>query len=298
MVPWCPRAHSPRVWPICGDHLYILDYFLLTFGQIISPLPPSSTTDMAGGKATETTPPGSHPHTTTLATTTGSIQPQSPSAFEACTHNYLQSAGPITTIPRPAAPRVSTAVIPCGSGHKTTITAEKSTIPTASSAPPSQPRFMRSNWTAQEVAQLDQLRSQGLPWSEVSTHFLGKTGNACRKRHERHKKNIQGRESVIERSNGVGVANPFQVSRHDSTTSTAATALTSSQAQIFASMLAPINYSNMTQAQILQMHNQFLDTVLEVPLLRHRGAVPPSFMQVNAQAVSSSFNVKSITYLP
>ena len=89
---------------------------------------------------------------------------------------------PITTTARPVTPCSSTAVAP-HSGHTTTTDQ-----PTAAAAPQSLPRVMRAPWTTQMVTQLVQLRSQGLSWSQISTHFSGKTGNACRNRYERHRK--------------------------------------------------------------------------------------------------------------
>ena len=143
------------------------------------PGPQPSTSNMAIDKATQTTPPGSpRPHTTTRATTTDSLQPKRPTACETC-----------SCTPKPVVPHPSTAITLHGSAHETTTTTDQSTTPAAPRfLPQSLPQFMRSTWTAEEITQLDQLRSQGLPWAEVSTHFLGKTGNACRKRHERHKK--------------------------------------------------------------------------------------------------------------
>ena len=175
------------------------------------PNPPLSISDMAIDTATQATHPGpSCPHTAT---------------------QIVSPTGPITTTPGP-----STVVTFRQPGHKTTITAGQSMATVAAT---SQPQFMRFNWTVQEVTQLDELRAQGLSWSQISRYFVGKSGNACRKRHERHKR-----------------------------TTTPATTLTASQAQRFTSMLASVNYSNMTPAQILQMHHQFLHAVREVPRLR------------------------------
>ena len=145
-----------------------------------------------------------HPHratqtTTTTATTSCNAQSKSPTAIEVQICNGPQSSMPIMTSPRLATPCSSTAVALHGSGHETTTTAGQSTAP---EAPSSLPRVTRSIWTMQMVTQLVQLRSQGLSWSQVSTHFPGKTGNACRKRYERHRKRILGRMSVIEASDG------------------------------------------------------------------------------------------------
>lgn len=271
------------------------------------PSSPSSNSNIAGDNTTKTIPPGSpRPQTATQATTTTrSTQPQSPTTFEACSYNYLQSAAPT---PRPATPFPSTAVTLHRPRHETTATVDQSTT---SVDPISQPQSMHCNWTVEKVTQVDELRSQGLPWSQVSRHFPGKTGNACRKRHERHKQGILRRGSVIERGNERGempapvestATNSPRVPVHEAT---ATTTLTSSQAQIFASMLAPVNYSNMTPAQILQMHNQFLHDVLEIPLLRFRATAPPSFMLVSSQSTQvvsapqcKKFTNQLRTYLP
>ena len=145
-----------------------------------------------------------HPHratqtTTTPSATTCNAQPKSPTAIEAQICNDLQSSMPIMTSPMLATPCSSTAVALHGSGHETATTADQSTAP---AAPPSVPRVMRSIWTMQMVTQLVQLRSQGLSWSQISTHVSRTTGNACRKRYERHRKIILGRMSVIEASDG------------------------------------------------------------------------------------------------
>ena len=151
---------------------------------------------MAQDKATQTTPPGSpSPHTTAPVTSTCSTQPQNTTAIhQACTCNYPQSTGLIMTTPRPAALHPSTSVALHWSGHEATTTVDQSTAPAASQP---LPQFMRSSWTAQEVTQLVQLRSQGLSWSGVSAYF-GKTPNACRKRHERHTKGTLRRGPVIQ----------------------------------------------------------------------------------------------------
>ena len=191
------------------------------------PLP--SISDMAIDRPTLLNPP--HPHrapTTPTITITCNGQPKIPTAIEAQICNYFQSAMPITTSPRPATPCSSTAVGLRGSGHETTTYADQST---ASAAPPSLPRVMRATWTTQMVTQLVQLRSQGLSWSRISTHFPGKTGNACRKRYERHRKRILGRISVIEASDRRDmIATPaelmdvnFPLSGHETTALTAFT---------------------------------------------------------------------------
>ena len=164
------------------------------------PLP--SISDMVIDRPTLLNSP--HPHratqtTTTTTATTGNAQPKNPTAIEAQICNDLQSSMPIMTSPRLATPCSSTAVALHGSGNETTTTADQSTAP---EAPPSLPRVMRSIWTMRMVTQLVQLRTQDLPWSQISTHFPGKTGNACRKRYERHRKIILGRMSVIEASDG------------------------------------------------------------------------------------------------
>ena len=198
------------------------------------PNQPPGISNMAIDKATQITHSGpSSPHTATQATPTTNAQP-----------NYLPSAWPIMATPSPATPGPSIVTLH-QSGHETTTTAGQS-IATVTPAP--QPQFIRFNWTAKEVTELDELRAQGLSWSYISRHFAGKSANACRKRHERHK-----------------------------TTTTAATTLTTSQAQRFANMLAPVNYSNMTPAQILQMHHQFLQTVREVPRLRYGAGEEPEY---------------------
>ena len=174
-------------------------------------------------------------------------------------------------------------------------------------APPPLPRAMHSIWTVQMVTQLVQLRSQRLSWSRISTHFLGKTGNACRKRYERHRKRILGRMSVIEASDGRDVTATSAelittsfppVFGHATTTSTAATALTPAQAQMFASRLKSVNYSNMTRAQVLQMHNHLLHGVLEIPLLRYRASVSPSFTSVDGQSAQAVGSPLVLKYLP
>ena len=164
----------------------------------------------------------------TTTTTTCSAQPKSPTAIEAqmfC--NDLQSAIPITSTPRLAIPPSSTVVALHRSAHETTTT----TATDNSVAPPSLPTVMRSIWSMQMVTQLVQLRSQGLPWSRISTHFPGKTGNACRKRYERYRKRILGRMSVIEASDGSDMiatsaelmATNFSRSGHETTTLRAVT---------------------------------------------------------------------------
>ena len=165
-----------------------------------------------------------HPTQTTTTTTTAAVttacntQPKSPTAIEAQICNHLQSYMPTTTTPRLATPCSSTAVALRRSGHETTATADQSA---ALAAPQSLPRAMRATWTTQMVTQLVQLRGQGLSWSQISTHFPGKTGNACRKRYERHRK-----ISVIEGSDGRDViatsaelmaANFPRVSGHETT---------------------------------------------------------------------------------
>ena len=214
---------------------------------------------MAIGKATRITHPGpSSPHTSTQITPAGSAQP-----------NYLESVGPITATPSPATPSPATpspssVVTLHQSGHETTTAVGQ---PIATVTPASQPQFMRFNWTAEEVIELDELRAQGLSWSQISSHFAGKSKNACRKRHERHKR-----------------------------TTTVATTLTSSQAQSFTSMLAPVNYSNMTPAQILQMHHQFLQVVREVPQLRYRAGEEPEYEAVSSPPMLKKM-LQSTTYL-
>ena len=155
-----------------------------------------SISDMAIDRLTILNSP--HPHRTTqttttptAATTTCNAQPKSPTAIEAQICNYLQFA-----MPRPATPCSSTTVALHGSGHETTTTTDQSV------APPPLPRVMRATWTTQMVTQLVQLRIQGRSWSQISTYFPGKTGNACRKRYERHRKRILGRMSVIEARDG------------------------------------------------------------------------------------------------
>ena len=165
-----------------------------------SPLP--SISDMAIDRPALLNSP--HPHratriTTTTTATTCNAQPKSPTAIEAQICNGPQSSMPIMTSPRLVTPCSSTAVALHGSGHETTTTADQSTAP---EAPPHLPRVMRATWTTQMVTQLVQLRSQGLPWSRISTHFPGKTGNACRKRYERHRKRTLAHVSVIEASDG------------------------------------------------------------------------------------------------
>lgn len=119
--------------------------------------------DMANDKTTQTTPPGSpRPYTMTQVA---------------------------TSPPGSVTPRPSRAVTRRGPRSESTSPTGQNTNCYAT-APQSLPQFIRSIWTDQEVNQLVQLRSQGLPWSQVSTHFLGKTANACRKRHERHMKRI------------------------------------------------------------------------------------------------------------
>lgn len=181
-----------------------------------------------------------HPHTFTQATTTRNTQPKNPASFGTCTCNYLQSVGPIMTTAKPATPGPSTAITLRGFRHKTTTIANQ---PATTAAQQSLSQSIRFFWTTQEVTELVQLRSHGLSWSRVSTHFPGKTKNACRKRHERYKKSIQA--SVIEESNGRGLiatpvelmaTYPLRVSGRESTSSTTATALTSSQARMFASI--------------------------------------------------------------
>ena len=178
------------------------------------------------------------------------------------------------TSSRPAmTPPPSPAVAP----HDTTTTNQ-----------PTTPATPVSNWTDHEVTQLDQLRSQGLSWPQISTHFVGRSVDACRKRHERHKKGALRRGSMIDRSNERGViATPVELMptrflrvfvRETSTP------LTTSQAQTFTNMIAPVDYTNMTPAQILQMHNQFLYDVHEVPQL----SVPPSFTPVNSQSAQEA----------
>ena len=154
---------------------------------------------MAQDKATQTTPPGSpRPHTTAPVTSTiCSIQPQNPTAIQACACSYPQSTGPMIATPRPAEPHPSTSISLHWSGHAATVVTTADQFTTLA-APQPFPQFMRSIWTAQEVTQLVQLRSQGLSWSEVSTHFLGKTANACRKRHERHTKSTLRHGPVIQ----------------------------------------------------------------------------------------------------
>ena len=106
---------------------------------------------------------------------------------------------PITGIPTLAIPPSSTAVALHGSAHETTTT---TTTTDNSVAPQPLPTVRRSIWSMQMVTQLVQLRTQGLPWSQISTHFPGKTGNACRKRYERHRKRTPRPMSVIEASDG------------------------------------------------------------------------------------------------
>ena len=171
----------------------------------------------------------SHPRratqTTMTTTTTCSAEPKSLTPIEAHICNYFQSSMPIMIAPRPATPCSSTAVALHESGHETITTTDQSV------APPSVPRVMRSIWTVQMVTQLVQLRSQGLSWSRISTHFPGKTGNACRKRYERHRKRILGRISVIEASDRRDlIATPaelmdtnFPLSGHETTALTAFT---------------------------------------------------------------------------
>ena len=181
------------------------------------PLP--SISDMAIDRPTLLNSPLPHrttqTTTTTTATTTCDAQPKSPTAIEAQICNYFQFAMPITTTPRPATPCSSTAVALRGSGHETTTTTDQSV------APPSLPRVMRAPWTTQMVTQLVQLRSQGLSWSQISTNFSGKTGNACRKRYERHRKisAIEGsdRRDVIATSAELMAANLPRVSGHETT---------------------------------------------------------------------------------
>ena len=177
------------------------------------PNPPPSTSDMAIDTAIQTT----HPSPSCPPTATQTMTP----------------TGLITTSPWPTTPGPSIVVTLHQSRHETTTTAGQSI---ATVTPASQPQCMRFNWTAKEVTELDELRARGLSWSHISRYFVGKSGNACRKRHERHKK-----------------------------TTAAATTLTSSQAQRFASMLALVDYSKMTPARILRMHHQLLHTVREVP---------------------------------
>ena len=164
-----------------------------------------------------------HPHRTTqttptTTTTTCNTQPKSPTAIEAQICNYIQAFMPTTTTPRLVTPCSSTAVALHGSGDETTTTADQYTAP---AAPPSVPRVMRATWTTQMVTQLVQLRSQGLSWSQISTHFSGKTGNACRKRYERHRKILviegsDGRD-VIATSAELMAANFPRVSGHETT---------------------------------------------------------------------------------
>ena len=195
------------------------------------PAPLPSISDMAIDRPTLLNSPHSHRATQTTTTPTTTItynaQPKSPTAIEAQICSYFQSAMPIMTSPRPATPS-STAVTLRGSRHKTTTTTDQ---PTAPAAPPSVPRVMRAIWTTQMITQLVQLRSQGLSWSRISTHFPGKTGNACRKRYERHRKRILGRISVIEASDRRDlIATPaelmdtnFPLSGHETTALTAFT---------------------------------------------------------------------------
>ena len=162
---------------------------------------------MATHKATQTTPPGSpRPHTATqvtVSTPTNNLQPKCQTVYETCICNSSKSTGPaMTTTPRPVESHPSLAIALHGPVHETTTTANQSTAPIA---PQSLPQFMRSTWTVEEITQLVQLRSQGLPWSQVSARFLGRSGNACRKRHERHMKGILQRGPVIETRNGRGV---------------------------------------------------------------------------------------------
>ena len=183
------------------------------------PLP--SISDMAIDRPTLLNSP--HPHrttqtttTTAAATTTCNAQPKSPTAIEAQICNYFQSCMPTTTTLRLATP--CTAVALRGSGHETTTTTDQSTAP---AAPPSVPRVMRATWTTQMVTQLVQLRSQGLSWSRISTHFPRKTGNACRKRYERHRKisAVEGSDGrdVIATSAELMAANFPRVSGHETT---------------------------------------------------------------------------------
>ena len=171
------------------------------------PAPLPSISDMAIDRPTLLNSPHPTQTTTTTTTTTATAaaaattcdaQPKSPTAIEAQICNYLQSFMSTTTTPRLATPCSSTAVA-LHSGHETTTITDQ---PTAPAAPPPVPRVMRATWTTQMVTQLVQLRSQGLPWSRISTHFPGKTGNACRKRYERHRERILANVLVIEASDG------------------------------------------------------------------------------------------------
>ena len=156
--------------------------------------------------------------TTTAATTACNTQPKSPTAIEAQICNYFQSYMPTTTTPRLVTPCSSTAVALRRSGHETTTTADQSTAP---AAPQSLPRAMRATWTTQMVTQLVQLRGQGLSWSQISTHFSGKTGNACRKRYERHRKisaveGSDGRDIIVTSAELIAASFP-RVSKHETT---------------------------------------------------------------------------------
>ena len=97
-------------------------------------------------------------------------------------------------------------------------------------------------------------------------------------------------------TNASTAATALTPSGCEATASTTATALTLAQAQMFTSMLAPVNYTNMTQAQILQMHNQFLHDVLEIPLLRYRTTVSPPVMPVNSQSAQVVSSPKYFTF--
>ena len=165
------------------------------------PAPLLGISDMAIDRPTLLNSPHPIQTTTTTTTATCNAQPKSPTAIEAQICNYIQSFMPTTTAPRPATPCSSTAVALRGSGHETTTTAGQSTVPVA---PPSLPRVMCATWTTQMVTQLVQLRNQGLSWSRISTHFSGKSGNACRKRYERYRRRTPGRMSVIVASDGRG----------------------------------------------------------------------------------------------
>ena len=80
------------------------------------------------------------------------------------------------------------------------------TYPEVPSSRAFQPEYTSTNherpsaaWTGEDDNQLMQLRTQGMNWGPIATHFHGKTPNACRKRHERlmEKKNAESWDDSI-----------------------------------------------------------------------------------------------------